>query len=69
VEIEEGIAVFLKLALAAFRRGWPRLASALLEVDLHLSGLGRASPRRIRKEQASRRKQPRADLSMEWEVR
>ena len=51
--------MLLKWSIAASQRGWTRLSGILLELDLLLSGLGGAS-RRIRKDQASRRKQPKA---------
>jgi hypothetical protein len=57
--------MLLKLAVAASRRGWTRISSTLLELDLALSGLSGAS-RRIRKEAKARRSRPhtRIELSM-----
>lgn len=57
--------MLLKLAVAASQRGWIRISSTLLELDLFLAGLSGAS-RRIRAEAEARRNRPhtRIELSM-----
>jgi hypothetical protein len=47
--------------VALTRHGWKRLSAFLLELDLIVSGLGKAS-RRIRKDRARERKLPRLVL-------
>ena len=54
---EEAIPVLLRWSVALSRHGWKRLSAFLFELDLILSGLGKAS-RQIRKDQARERKLP-----------